>query len=404
MNILICTAIPLNRTSASLNRLNLLSNSLEGLDNNVYFSGYLEPDHKSILSKKSSRNKEKNDFFLSDKKIICNFPKKNVYLPLAFRINLNASFFYKKNLNQILNKFKIEVVIIYSTFSTFIEPVVSLCKKNKIKCIADVGERRSISLKSLLNGVLYMQTRALLYSFHKLDGFIVLTPKWKKFTDSIKKSSVLFPAIIPKSKDSLNVSKLEQNSKFRVVFMGILFAREKPKVLLKAIEIALLKGLSIELVVIGKQGPTIMMSLLQGKILRKMKNNKNIILTGFLNKSEKDTLLKSANCFVHLRKESDETAYVFPTRLAEYFNASKPLVISKVEPFSLFYEHKKEVYFVDNALDPNQLANAFIELSENPKLAKEIGLKGKDYALKNYSSDYIGREINNFLVNLISNN
>ena len=147
-----------------------------------------------------------------------------------------------------------------------------------------------------------------------------------------------------------------------------------------------------------------MVSLLQAKLLKKIKKNKNIVITGFLSKSDKDTLLKSANCFVHLRKESDETAYVFPTRLTDYFNASKPLVISRVEPFSLFYKHKKEVYFIDNSLDPNELANAFIELSKNTKMAREIGLKGKDYALKNYSSEYIGGEINNFLVNLISNN
>ena len=66
--------------------------------------------------------------------------------------------------------------------------------------------------------------------------------------------------------------------------------------------------------------------------------------------------------------------------------------------------NKKEVYFIDNSLDPNELANAFIELSKNPKMARDIGLKGKDYALKNYSSEYIGGEINNFLENLISNN
>ena len=67
-----------------------------------------------------------------------------------------------------------------------------------------------------------------------------------------------------------------------------------------------------------------------------------------------------------------ETFHLFPTRLPEYFQTQKPVVITKVEPFSIFYKHKKEVYFIDKNNNSKNLADAFIDLYNNPKLSKKL--------------------------------
>lgn len=387
MNILICTSNSFAVPCAALNRLSLLSDALNKFNNNVFLCGF---DYIN------------NDFAIRKNRVICNFPKKHFFLPKAFDTNLRASIFYKKNLSKIIKRLNIDIVIVYSTFSTLIDPINLICHKHNIKCVVDCGERMPITPRTLLNGVFYMQTKALVNSFHNIDGFIVLTPKWEKFAKSLGKKSVLFPALLPQFEKLNNFQSTSQNKlkSFRIIFMGRLFRREMPMVLIKAIDIANQKGLSTELIIIGNQGSTLFERLSLRKVIKNVKKNKNIKTTGFLSNLKKTKLLDTANCFVHLRNDDEETAHVFPTRLPEYFATSKPVILTNVEPFSLLFKHKKEVFFIPKTLNPEDLANAFLELNANKNLALSIGRNGKRYASKYLSSNYIGKKVNKFLKEL----
>ena len=72
----------------------------------------------------------------------------------------------------------------------------------------------------------------------------------------------------------------------------------------------------------------------------------------------------------------------------------------KVEPFSIFYKHKREVYFIDKNNNPKNLADAFIDLYNNPELSKIIGINGKSFAESNYSYEYLGPKIKKFIDNI----
>ena len=177
-----------------MNRLGLLSEALKKFDNNVFLCGF------NYLNK---------DFVIRKDRFICNLPKKHFFLPKAFDVNFRASIFYKENLSKIIKRLNIEVVIVYSTFSTLIDPIKSICQKHNIKCIVDCGERMPLTPRTLLNGVYYMQTKAILNSFRNIDGFIVLTPKWEKFAKSLGKKAVLFPALLPQFKKLNNIQSLQ---------------------------------------------------------------------------------------------------------------------------------------------------------------------------------------------------
>ena len=240
MNILICTSNSFSVPCAALNRLSLLSDALKKFDNNVFLCGF---------------NYINKDFVIRKDRIICNLPKKHFFLPRAFDTNLRASIFYKENLSKIIKRLNVEIIIVYSTFSTLIDPIKAICQKYNIKCIVDCGERMPLTPRTLLNGVFYMQTKALLKSFRNIDGLIVLTPKWEKFAKSLGKKAVLFPALLPQFK-KLNNSQASSKNKlksFRIIFMGRLFRREMPMVLIKAVDLANQKGLSTELIIIGNK-------------------------------------------------------------------------------------------------------------------------------------------------------
>ena len=65
-------------------------------------------------------------------------------------------------------------------FSSMVEPITKECKKKNIFVVNDGGEKYSVSLQNILNGVNYMQYRAI-FSFRKLDGMLACSPRWMNY-------------------------------------------------------------------------------------------------------------------------------------------------------------------------------------------------------------------------------
>ncbi len=382
MNILVCTSLDLNTPCAALNRIKSLCNALEPHGIKLFTCGSVKAKLKKYLFKGN--------------KVYYSEPEKFLFLPKAFLYNINAAFFYKRHLKEIINLLNIDGVIIYSMFSTMIEPISNVCKEEGIFVVNDGGEKYSITLHNLLNGVNYMQYRSIFFSFRKLDGMLVCSPRWKVYADSINKKNLFFPSFMPPVKE-ISKNNIQKKTKFRIVFMGSLCPREMPKTLINGFLECQKLGYKFELVIIGRQGFNFLQKITWRKLNKKVAKNNNIIFTNFVSSEERDSWLNSADCLVLLRPPCEETYHLFPTRLPEYFHTGKPVIITKVEPFSSFYEHKKEVYFISIKNSPKDLANAFIELFNNQSLRKFIGNKGLQYSKNNYSYLYLGKKISNFL-------
>jgi len=388
MNIIVCTALDLEIPCAAINRIEHLKKALDPLNMKIFICG------SSGLIKKNYQLKRDKIYFQKTNKFR--------FLPKAVKYNANAAVFYKKYLGNIINKLNIQGIIIYSMFSTLIEPITEIARDSKIFVINDGGEKYSVNFQNIINGINYMQYRSIFYSFKKLDGLMVCSPRWKNYATSIGKQSVLFPSFLPKQ-NYLKRKKLTRIKKnFRIIFMGSLSPREKPKTIFKAISICNQLGFNFQLLIIGKQGFNLVQKISYSLIKLKFGKNKNIQFTGFISKTRKNNLLDSADCLVLLRPPCKETFHLFPTRLPEYFQTQKPVVITDVEPFSLFYKHKKEVYFINKNNNAKDLAYAFIDLYNNPKLSSNIGLNGKKYAEINYSYEKLGPKIKKFIDKIYS--
>ncbi len=383
MNIILCTSLDFDIPCAAINRIDHLKNALGPLGVKIFTCG-----SSSLLTKNYQFKKDKIYFKKTNKFRV---------LPKALKYNANAAIFYKKYLGNLISTLNIQGIIIYSMFSTLVEPITKIARESKVFVITDGGEKYSVNFQNIINGINYMQYRAIFYSFKKIDGLMVCSPRWKKYATSIRKPSILLPSFMPKQKYS-KVNKIKKIKKnFNVIFMGALSPREKPKTIFNAINICNQLGYDFKLMIIGKQGFNFVQKISYNIMKIKFRNNKNIKFTGFISKTKKNNLLNSADCFVLLRPSCKETFHLFPTRLPEYFQTQKPVVITDVEPFSIFYKHKKEVYFIDKNNNSKDLAYAFIDLYNNPKLSKEIGMNGKRYAEINYSYDILGPKIKKFI-------
>ena len=390
MNIIVCTSIDLQIPCAAINRIDHLKRALKPLGVNIYICG--------------SSNLIKNNYSIEKDKIYFRKKNKFKFLPKAIKYNINAGIFYSENLDLIIKQLKIEGIIIYSMFSTLIEPIERVARKEQIFVITDGGEKYSVNLQNLLNGINYMQYRAIFYSLKKVDGLMVCSPRWQNYANSIGKRSILFPSFLPENGNLDSKISRTKNNKFRVVFMGSISPREKPKTIFNAILICQKLGYNFQLTIIGRQSFNLVQKISFKSLSREFKNNKDIKFTGFISDSERNILLNSADCLVLLRPPCKETYHLFPTRLPEYFKTQKPVILTKLEPFSFFYEHKKEVYFIKNNNRAKDLANAFIDLYKNPKLSAEIGFNGYKYAEINYSYENLGVKIKNFIENLYQKN
>ena len=390
MNIIVCTSIDLEISCAALNRIDHLKKSLKPLGINLYTCG--------------SSNLVKNNYSIVLDKIYFKKKDKFKYLPKAIKYNLNAGIFYKENLYSIIKELKIEGIIIYSMFSTLIEPIERVARKDKLFVITDGGEKYSVNFQNLLNGINYMQYRAIFYSFSKVDGLMVCSPRWQKYATSIGKTSILFPSFLPENSNNQSRIYQKKDNKFKVIFMGSISPREKPNTIFNAILICQKLGYKFQLIIIGRQSFNLAQKISFKFLSRKFKSNKDIKFTGFISNSEKNSLLNSADCLVLLRPPCKETYHLFPTRLPEYFQTSKPVIITKVEPFSSFYEHKKQVYFIKKNNRAKDLANAFIDLYKNPELSRKIGCNGKRYAEINYSYKNLGVKIKDFIEKVYQKN
>ena len=386
MRVLICTSFSLTKSSAGLNKMNNLIKGLKMQGLEPYICGFSEEIHYS----------HGKNYLIKDNKIIFKYTERKFRHSKSLSINVNSVCFYKEHLATILKNLSIDLVIIYSTFSTLLEPIIKIAKKNKVKVTAYVGELFAFSIKYLLNGVLYMQYRAYLFSFKLLDGLICASPSWEYYSKKIKKRSVLLPTFI--QEQELNQRKNFDNKRsFRIVVMSNLSKRELPLILLKSI--SKLEDLKedIELYIIGQKPKYSLFSPRKSLLRFSLSKIKNLHFTGYLGNEERDDLLESSDCFVLLRSPSLETKFLFPVRVGEYLAKRKPLILTDVNPFNLFFNHKKEVYFISKLNDPNELYRSILDIKYDRDLSKRISICGFEYAKKYFSIDYLGSNVATFL-------
>jgi len=389
MRVLICTSFSLDKPSAGLNKMNDLISSLKLYGVETYISGFKNQD----INSKNKNYEVKGD------KIFFKFNEKIYRHSKSLSINVNTADFYYKNLDKIIKELSIDLIIVYSTFSTLIEPIINISRRSKIKVTAYVGELFNFSLKYLFNGVLFMQYKAFFFSFKLLDGLICASPSWESYAQKINKKFVLLPTFI--NLERFKDFKKFNNKNFRIVLLSNLSKREHPLVLINAMRKIEKLNENVELYILANKPKYSLLNLRSFFLRIKLIRLKNIFFTGFLNNYERDKLMSSADCFVLLRSPDLESKFLFPVRIGEYFSATKPLIISSVNPFNRFFEHKKEVFFINKKNKHSELVNAILELKNNAKLSKKISNNARNYGTKYFSKDFLGLKVLKFLENIL---
>jgi glycosyltransferase involved in cell wall biosynthesis len=229
-----------------------------------------------------------------------------------------------------------------------------------------------------------------------MDGLIGISKAWCDWAGRRRLPSVWIPSFAD-DRGRARAGPSTSDRSFTLAFIGHWIRREQPCVFLEAMRICLGRGLDIRMNVIGDIGKLSRERAAMRFLRRHPDLRERINFLGFVSDEERDRQLADADAFVLLRADNRETDMLFPTRLPEYMLTGNPVVLSKVGSFPYCFEHRKDVWFVSKENSPEEVADALTHLARNPEERLEIGRRGRQSALEQFSLEVLGRRLAEFL-------
>lgn len=388
MKVLICTAIPLASSSAALNRLTRMRRALaqQGIDAILVGSASGIDQCWKESESESGRQIVYDPLRTGAKKRYSR----------ALTIASQAAAFYRRNLGELLTHYQCDGVISYVSQAQMGDAILQAARSTDCFVTADMVERFQVSTYYLLNGVYFQQNRLCSRTLPRMDGIIGISHGWCDWSESRGIPNVWIPSFA-EDDPRLQRSGGTNNDSFTISFIGHWIRRELPTVILRAIRLCLDRGVDIRMNVIGNVGQ----SPREQKAMRLLASDpglkQSIHFTGFVSDEDKNRLLAESDAFVILRPNSRESDLLFPTRLPEYMLTGHPVILSEVGSFKRCFEHRHDVWFVSDQNRVEEVADALTHLASNPHERNEIGRRGRESALKQFSLDVLGKRLATFL-------
>lgn len=227
-----------------------------------------------------------------------------------------------------------------------------------------------------------------------LDGIIVLSNFLKKMEldHGVKDKNILLIPHFINISTKYPANKIEKSKQFsRIGYCGGCTIDNGILDLLDAFMI--LKESSspnVELIIIGEITPIIQTEINKRSL-------KNVIFTGKLTSLEVPVELHRCDVLVNPRRSGIAADSGFPTKIGEYFAAEKTVVATNVGDLGLYFRDKKELIFAE----PNNIESickAMQYALQNKKIATEIALRGKKWAIDHLDCNNNSRKVIDFIL------
>jgi glycosyltransferase involved in cell wall biosynthesis len=124
-----------------------------------------------------------------------------------------------------------------------------------------------------------------------------------------------------------------------------------------------------------------------------------IKFTGFVSKKELEKITTSATLLLLAKPDFRQNRYNMATKIGEYLLTGRPVILSSVDPACNYLEHRKNALIAEPEIQ--SFTSEIKYALDNPVLATQIGMQGKEIALKSFDSKFHTKRINNFLKTLI---
>jgi glycosyltransferase involved in cell wall biosynthesis len=239
--------------------------------------------------------------------------------------------------------------------------------------------------------------------YRKCNGIIGISRLWAQFAEQHGIPSTVVPSFSKFADDELPRIVSHDQKRFRVVFVGRWFRRELPPTLFRALDMAIDRGIDLELVVLGSAGKATSTSqaMEERPSLKELERyprvKGRIRFMGFLVGESLVQQMGSADALVILRHDTRETRGLFPTRLPEFLATGKPVILSDAGDLALYLKHMERAYVIPAGDQPTALADGICFLAAHPDQAMRIGAGGRAASLAQFSQRVLARRVVDFI-------
>ena len=229
------------------------------------------------------------------------------------------------------------------------------------------------------------------------DGIIVITKYLERYHKPLIRKdakSILVPILVDISRFEGHIFP-HSNYKY-VAYCGSPSGnKDGVPILIKAFSIISKKYKTIKLYIIGDAPGTNVLQDLKN-LAKKLDIEHKVIFTGRIDRDKMPAYLCNAAVLALARPTSLQAKGGFPTKLGEYLATGNSVVVTKVGEIPDYLKDGENAF-----LSEPDSVEAFAEkldyVLSHPELAKKVGLKGREIALKHFNYKTQAKRIINFI-------
>jgi glycosyltransferase involved in cell wall biosynthesis len=234
------------------------------------------------------------------------------------------------------------------------------------------------------------------------DGMIIMTRSLENYYVPLmkKKSKYLKVPILVDAARFENVAPANIDGPYIAYCGDPTGNKDGVPILIEAFSLIAQKHPDVKLYIIGDSHRKDVLAGLREKA-KKLNIGKRVVFTGKVSPDEMPKYLCNAAVLALARPTSVQAQYGFPTKLGEYLATGKPVVVTDVGEITEFLRDGENAYVAQ----PNSAEAFAIKLDyvlANYENAKQIGLKGKEVAVRNFDYHIHGKRIVEFIRTLKS--
>lgn len=308
----------------------------------------------------------------------------------------------KNQLKKLINRGKVDLVILLDTHLWKLLPFLNLCKRHGIKVLHERTEYPDVALKRGLVGRLhYSLYRRLILA--RINGLFVISEALKKhFEGQVNIPVQIINMIVDPARFRSQDCNQDIKSRY-IAYCGAMdIEKDGVDILIRAFGKALEQihnAGDLKLILIGEVPEPNLLGKYNA-LIKESNCEGRVQFTGYVNRENIPGLLNNAAALALARPKSKQAEGGFPTKLGEYLATGKPTIITNTGEIDKFLRDGENAFIaIPGNID--SFAGKIVKVFNNYQEATCIGLNGYDLVQGDFNYLQQAKRLNRFILTIL---
>ena len=308
----------------------------------------------------------------------------------------------KNQLKKLINRGKVDLVILLDTHLWKLLPFLNLCKRHGIKVLHERTEYPDVALKRGLVGRLHYSLYRR-FVLERINGLFVISEALKKhFEGQVNIPVQIINMIVDPARFQFQDCNQDIKSRY-IAYCGAMdIEKDGVDILIRAFGKALEQihnAGDLKLILIGEVPEPNLLGKYNA-LIKESNCEGRVQFTGYVNRENIPGLLNNAAALALARPKSKQAEGGFPTKLGEYLATGKPTIITNTGEIGRFLRDGENAFIAipDNV---DSFAGKIVEVFNHYQEATCIGLKGYDLVQSDFNYLQQAKRLNRFILTIL---